>query len=255
MNTKTLISIFTILLFCVCSILCLLYTSALASTDAEYTIVRTSVPPKIDGNLNDVVWKFVEPAELALTNQGGKATKKSLAYAVYDNTYLYFAFHRLDKDINKLKADAAGRDGSVWEDDEFELFLDANYDQATYWQLCINSENGLFDCYNSGGGCDVAEDTDWDTATKLGEKEDWFAEVRVSFKNLDVKEVPKDRDVWGLNFCGRVMSGVDEWVTWADIGAAFHVPTGFGTMIFSKEVRTIDCLDKLPVVWGQVKNQ
>lgn len=237
-----------------CMMLCFLGTAS-ADSGAEYTIIKTTVPPKVDGKLDDIIWKFVTPAELTLTNQRAKATKKSLAYAVYDKDYLYFAFHRFDKDLKKLVANAGARDGNVWEDDEFELFLDTNHDHATYWQLCINVKNVLWDCKNSGGGCQGGENTNWETAASKGEKEDWFAEVKISFKDLGVKQTPKPKDVWGVNFCGRVMSGIDEWVTWSDIGASFHVPTGFGNMIFSSESAAVSSRGKLPVVWGKIKNQ
>ncbi len=141
----------------------------------------------------------------------------------------------------------------MWEDDEFELFLDATHDHATYWQICINSDNVIWDCYNPGGGCSGPDNTDWETATSVGKEEDWFAEIKISFDALDVAETPKSGDVWGVNFCGRVLTGMDEWVTWSDIGASFHTPTGFGNMIFSSKALAVEPVGKLPVLWGQMK--
>ena len=251
---KLLISMTVIMSVLACLMLCFLERAS-ADSGAEYIIIRTTLPPNIDGILNDLIWKAVKPAEIALTNQSAEATKKSLAYGAYDDDYLYFAFHRFDKDLNKLVVVAQNRDGAVWSDDEFELFLDMNHDHTTYWQLCLNVENVQCDCCNSGAACDNAEDTDWDTATSQGAKEDWFAEVKVAFKDLDVRQTPKPDDVWGVNFCGHVKSGIDEWVTWSDIGSSFHTPTGFGNMIFSKESAAVSPAGKLPIVWGQVKNQ
>ena len=225
---------------------------ASADSGAEYTIARTSAPPRIDGKLDDPVWTVVEPAELALTDQGVEATKKSLAYGVYDDDFLYFGFHRIDDDLGKLKLDAQNRDGNVWEDDEFELFLDANHDHATYWQICLNGDNVIWDCYNPGAGCNGGNDTDWETATDIDNDEDWFAEIKVSFKALDTK-TPKAGDVWGVNFCGHVLTGLDEWVTWSDIGPSFHTPTGFGNMTFSGEVLAVGSAGKLSTLWGRMK--
>lgn len=141
-----------------------------AGSGAEYTIIRATVPPRIDGKLDDVVWSLITPAELALTNNRTEATKLSLAYAVYDDKFIYVGFHRFEPDLKKLVTNAQNRDGSVWEDDEFELFLDVNHDHLDYWQICINSDNVIWDCFNSGGGCDGAENTDWETATSLGQR-------------------------------------------------------------------------------------
>jgi hypothetical protein len=246
----------TIIIFILtCMMLSSFPDRALADSGAEYIILRTSFPPKIDGVLDDIAWKYASPAEIALTNQRTKAKKKSLAYGVYDEDFLYFAFHRFDKDLNKLMANAKSRDGRVWEDDEFELFLDTNHDHTTYWQLCLNVENVQFDCRNSGGGCQSGENTNWETATSKGRSEDWFAEVKVAFKDLGVNETPKPGDVWGVNFCGHVKSGIDEWVTWSDIGASFHNPSGFGNMIFSKESVAVGPAGKLPILWGWVKHR
>lgn len=229
--------------------------NASSDSGAEYSIIRTTLPPKIDGKLDDTVWKYAEPAELALTNNGTKVTKESLAYGVYDDSFLYFGFHRFDKDLNKLLTNAKTRDGNVWEDDEFELFLDTSHDHTTYWQICINTANVIWDCQNPGGGCGGGANIDWETATTIGAKEDWFAEIKISYKELDVETAPKPGDVWGVNFCGHVLSGVDEWVTWSDIGASFHVPTGFGNMIFSNKAAAVEPTGKISILWGQIKEK
>jgi hypothetical protein len=231
--------------------------TVLADSGAEYTIMKTSVPPKIDGKLNDVVWKFAEPAVIGLINANGvKAQKKSNAYMVYDDNAIYVGFQRFDKDLDSIVANTKNHDGNVWEDDEFELFLDVDHDQSTYWQIAINTNNAIFDCYNPGGGCDNVQNlkSDPQTAVSLGAKEDWFAEIKIPLKDLDVKETPKAGTIWGLNFAGHVLSGIDEWVTWSDIGASFHVPTGFGIGIFSIKLASVSPLGKLPFLWGLLKS-
>lgn len=226
---------------------------ALTDSGAEYSIIKVTLPPKIDGKLDDAIWKYAEPAEIGLTDQGGKVTKMSVAYGVYDDSYLYFAFHRMDKDVGKLEADAKGRDSSVWDDDEFELFIDTNHDHKTYWQLCVNTVNEIFDCENIGANCDSATNADWETAVTVGAKEDWFLEVKIGYQDLDVKEKPKPGDVWGVNFCGHVKSGIDEWVTWSDIGASFHTPAGFGNMTFSSKAASVKPVGALSAFWGKIK--
>lgn len=249
---KLLLGIFIslITLSCVCSY-------PFADSGAEYTIIKATTPPKIDGKLDDVIWKFVEPAKIGLKNAFGvKATKESLAYAVYDDKAIYVAFHRLDKDVKSIKATVGNRDGNVWEDDEFELFLDVDHDHVTYWQICLNSLNTIWDCYNSGAGCNGGDNLNWETATSVGATQDWFAEIKVTLSELGVKTPPKVGDVWGVNFAGHVISGViDEWVTWSDIGPSFHVPKGFGNMIFSNKKALVSSSGKLPSLWAEIKSQ
>lgn len=235
----------------------LLAVTAIADSGAEYTIIKTTVPPKIDGKLNDVIWKFTEPAVIGLTNANGvKCKKKSNAYMVYDDNAIYVGLQRFDKDLDSIIANAKNRDGNVWEDDEFELFIDVDHDHATYWQIAVNTNNAVWDCYNPGGGCDGALNlkSDPQTAVSLGAKEDWFAEIKVPLKDLDVKETPKAGTVWGINFAGHVLSGIDEWVTWSDIGASFHVPAGFGNGIFSSKSASVSPSGKLPFLWGLLKS-
>lgn len=238
------ISMFTILCFS---------EKAIADSGAEYNIIRVTLPPKIDGKLDDIIWKYAEPAEIGLTNTGAKATKLSIAYGVYDDNFLYFAFHRKEKDLGKLEADAKGRDSAIWDDDEFELFIDTNHDHKTYWQICVNSANEIFDCENSGANCDNAVNIDFETAASLGAKEDWFLEIKISYKELKAKQTPKPGDVWGVNFCGHVKSGIDEWVTWSNIGASFHKPDGFGNMTFSSKSAALKSNGKASTLWGLLK--
>ena len=236
--------------------LLLLAGTILADSGAEYIIIKTTVPPRIDGKLDDIIWKFTEPAVIGLINANGvKAKKKSNAYMVYDNNAIYVGFQRFDKDLDSIKADTKNRDGNVWEDDEFELFIDVDHDHATYWQIAVNPNNAVWDCYNPGGGCDGANNlkTEPQTAVSLGVKEDWFAEIKIPLKDLDVKETPKAGTIWGINFAGHVLTGLDEWVTWSDIGASFHVPAGFGNGTFSSKSASVSSSDKLPSLWGLLK--
>jgi len=226
---------------------------------SKMDIVQTSVPPKIDGNLDDIIWKLATPVRLTRTNEGGKVPPEvqSEAWCVYDEKNLYIAYRCLEPDPKKLKTVVKARDGNpIWEDDEIEYFVDPGHTHAKpgYFQFIINAANVQFD--NKPGAGDVGWNADWKSAVKVGDSKDWFVELEISFKALEVKSPPKPGEVWGMNFTRHVMTiPGTPWTTWSDTGPSFHTPTRFGDVTFKAETLAVDPKGKMAVRWGVLKTR
>ena len=85
----------------------------------EITIPQITVPPIIDGILNDAVWRAVAPVEWGNINTGGEVDKDqfSRSWAAYDDKFIYVAFENLEPDTASLTTDQKIRDIDVWKDD------------------------------------------------------------------------------------------------------------------------------------------
>lgn len=224
---------------------------------SKMDIVATSLPPKIDGSLDDVIWKLAKPVRLTRTNEGGKVPPEvqTDAYCVYDDKNLYIAYHCFEPNPKKLKVVVKNRDGNpIWEDDEIEYFVDPAHSHAKpgYLQFIINAENVQFD--NKVGAGDVGWNAEWKSATKIGADKDWFVEIEISFKAMEVKAPPKPGEVWGMNFTRHVMTiAGTPWTTWSDTGPSFHTPERFGDVTFKAETLAVEPEDKLSTTWGLLK--
>ena len=111
---------------------------AAAQDRPAFKIERTPQPPRIDGVLDDEAWQR-EPLELGEwlsynPNRGDKmppALRTEVRIA-YDDRNLYFAFHCIDNEPDKIRTNVARRD-SAFNDDWVAISLDsANTGQTAY---------------------------------------------------------------------------------------------------------------------------
>ncbi|MCD6362038.1 MAG: carbohydrate-binding family 9-like protein, partial [Armatimonadetes bacterium] len=87
-------------------------------------IKRTPAPPKIDGELDDTVWRS-EPvvANMNLLRGGKPATQQTTVWMSYDDTGVYIAFRCAEAMMNKIKARYTERGDPLYQDDDVEIFI------------------------------------------------------------------------------------------------------------------------------------
>lgn len=222
----------------------------------EVTIPRALLAPKIDGDAGDIIWRFAPEVVVDNINTGGKVKKDeiSTAKAVYDNDNIYVLFINKSLDTKKMQRVAPGHDGNVWKDEENELFIDVEHDAAKpYYHIMINADNVTQDAHNG------ANENGWEpkleSATKINDaKKHWVLEVKIPFKDLDVKKAPTG-DTWGLNFNRHIVpkGGKDTWTGWATTGPSFHTPNRFGNLTFGNDTFAVSPKDKATTTWGKLK--
>ena len=221
--------------------------------EAVYEAPQVIVPPKIDGVLDDVIWKHAPSVTLGLLDTGGVIDEEyfSIAWAVYDSEKIYVAFKNLDPNPKKITCVNVGRDSDTWNDDECELFMEpANVGAEPYFQFCINAECEIFD--QDRGGQGLA----WDAkslqcASKVYD-DHWVLEESFKFGDLGIKEAPVG-ETWGWNFNRHIVSGVDFWTGWSETGASFHTPGKFGDLVFTTEKLTVSPIETTSTTWGRIK--
>ena len=102
---------------------------------------RTSVPPTIDGNLDDPVWKtaarithFTQQRPM----EGAPATEETEVSIAYDSRNLYIAVYAHYADPGIIRANHADRD-KIARDDRVTVFFDPFFDHQRAYMFGVNA--------------------------------------------------------------------------------------------------------------------
>ncbi len=230
-----------------------LFALACLSADAAYPPVyvcpKVTSAPIIDGSLDDPAWARSPAISLVSAVDGNPITKTTTARMCWDDHCLYIAFECADTDI---WGTYTKRDDEVFLEEVVEAFIDPDRDLVRYFEINVSPRNTVFDAlivnpdgWSPGEGTDHA----WNcegllTAVKvdgtLDDRTDidrgWTAELAVPFSGLGV-ETPRPGKHWRLNLYRIDLDPEPaEFQAWSPTmadPARFHVPSRFGTVLFS----------------------
>jgi len=183
----------------------IVFTSLLLQIHAQdkktLNITRTEKAPKIDGILDDDIWKTAEVAsdfvqfrpEMGITLPEHQRTEVKMTYddnAIYVSAYLY------DNPEDIMKQLTA-RD-NFGQSDFFALVLNPNNDAQNDTQFFVFSSGVQADALASPSiGEDFSWNAVWDSAVKIND-DGWSLEMKIPYRTLrfDNQENP----TWGLQF-------------------------------------------------------
>jgi hypothetical protein len=193
--------------------------------------VRTSEPVKIDGVLDEAAWssamvvdRFVqqEPQE------GQPASDQTEVRVLFDEGHLYIgvrAHSTLAVTATEMRRDA----DRLFDEDNFQVIVDTFHDSRNGYMfvttpLGAKLEQQIFDEGEGGGRGGTANinrnwDGVWDTAAKIGD-DGWTAEIEIPFST--VRFVPRDEQVWGVNF-QRHTRRKNETAVWSPVPRAYSL--------------------------------
>lgn len=163
---------------------------------------KTTVPPKIDGVLDDEVWQHapeVNDFKTFFPDFGKEMPVKTSVYVAYDRKNLYFGFKCFD-DPNQIKTSYSPRD-KIRADDWVCINLDSFNDQQSLYGLYINPSGIQMDTRFSAGQEDLGIDVIWYTAGKIVD-DGYIVEARIPFKSL--RYTPADVVKMGVIFERKV---------------------------------------------------
>ena len=217
--------------------------SSLAVVEEPLRVGRVSVPPVIDGNLDDACWREASMGSGFIRLEGRWAAEQTTTYVAYDDNYLYIAFRCNESSPGKIKAPAEKETSFIFHGNIVELFLDTNHDRATFYHFAVNHIGTRYEasCSYDKNGKELVRKEDWDpqweVKTRVGDA-GWTAELRIPFASLGITS-PKPNSTWGVNFNrsrwaeGKVEHST-EHSSWAMITEHFNRPRAFGKMIFGE---------------------
>ena len=169
---------------------------------------RTATPPKLDGRLDDACWRTAPIlTDFGRIHEGeGPIRKQTFIQIVYDDEALYMAWRALEPEVDKmnLRRMPTGRDAPVWKNDCVEFYLRPALNKPARYQLLANPVGARFDSWITGAPRhDKADrqwglDTTWDCKARIG-KTSWVIEVRLPFKDFDLKPAPGR--AFAMNLC------------------------------------------------------
>ncbi len=196
----------------------------LAQAEAPRVVaMRVTDAPRIDGKLNERVWRDAFVAQdFGLLGSGAPATQATVARVLYDSRNFYIGFECAEDRSDAITAVVDARDGPVQVDDCVELFVAPGPDPNVYYHFMVNARGALRDAlgpderWNSGAVA-AAELTD----------QGWSAEIAVPVADLELTAFVGSE--WYANFC-REERPHGELTSWAPCQSGFHEPGRFGKL-------------------------
>jgi Carbohydrate family 9 binding domain-like len=170
--------------------------------------VKTNTPPKIDGILDDEVWKNVPVATDFIENQpvAGRHEKtedRTEIKIIYDNTAIYIAARMYESDPNKIARELTTRD-SIANDDFIGIIFDTYHDGLNGSGFYTTAAGTQYDAKyapNPNGNIeDATWNAVWESKVKL-DSQGWTAEFKIPYSAL--RFAKKDVQYWGLNIVRR----------------------------------------------------
>ena len=214
----------------------------------------TRTAPKIDGELNDPVWKRARWTSDFVDIEGDAKPAprfRTRVKMLWDHRYLYIAAQMEEPDV---KATLTQHDSVIFKDNDFEVFLKPSPATPSYYEFEMNALNTGWDLYlpkpyRMGGSADNS----WNIANlrtavavqgTLNDSTDtdagWTLEIAyplAAFGSRQDVPAPAVGTQWRLNF-SRVewkagQAREDNWV-WSPQGIVdMHVPERWGYLNFA----------------------
>jgi hypothetical protein len=222
-------------------------------------------PITIDGALDDPGWREVRWTDEFVDIEGDIRPRprfRTRARMTWDSTFFYVAAELQEPDV---WATLTKHDAVIFQDNDFEVFIDPDGDNHEYYEFEINALNTGWDLllrkpYRNGGPAENA----WEipglrtavaiagTVNQPGDRDQgWTVEIALPWSALAQyahrPSPPKDGDAWRVNFSRvewevDVVDGVyrkrpgrkeDNWV-WSPQGAVdMHRPERWGFVQFT----------------------
>lgn len=183
----------------------LLVCGQLFSQSKSIQAIKTTQPPKIDGQLGDAAWTGVPVITDFIQNfpnVGSPANQRTEVKIVYDDNAIYVAAHLFD-DPSLIRRQITARDEEQQKDlDFFSVFFDTYRDQQNGFQFLVTSSNVQTDARlapNLSLGINEYGDKTWDAVwdSKVAIVDDgWIVEMKIPYISL---RFPKfSVQAWGL---------------------------------------------------------
>jgi hypothetical protein len=169
--------------------------------------IKVTDPPKIDGVLDESLWKNLPEATGFITNSpvfGQPASTTTTVKLCYDNTAIYIGAF-IYEDPAKIRKQFTVRDNmGIADVDYFAVFIDTYKDRQNAYQFQVTTRNVQTDSRlspNTDNGFGVFGDLGWDAVwdSKVAmQTNGWSVEMKIPYFTLRFVRAPIQD--WGINF-------------------------------------------------------
>ncbi|SVB31148.1 uncharacterized protein METZ01_LOCUS184002, partial [marine metagenome] len=220
-----------VLVLGVCS---LVFTTSFTKTyaqDRSIEALRIDGAPTVDGKLDEPFWHLAMPASGFIQqrpDEGRQVTERTEVRVVYNDQTLFFGVFAYDSQPEQIIATQMRRDGSLADDDYFQVIIDTYLDRQNGIMFATNPDGARWDAQvrNEGrfeGRINTNMLTEWDgvwdvITTKT--EEGWFAEVAIPWRTLRYEA--GDEISFGVNF-ERQIRRRNEQAFWAPVVKPYSI--------------------------------
>ena len=183
-----------------------------------YVCMKALAPPKIDGRLDDEAWKNAPWSEDFVDIEGSKQPKpryRTRMKMIWDDKALYIA---AEIEEPHIWGTITSHDAVIFQDPDFEVFIDPDGDNHMYGELELNARNTTWDLlltkpYKDGGkavngweiiGLKTAVHIDGTLNDSRDVDKSWTVEIAWPWEGLreisNATTPPGDGDTWRINF-------------------------------------------------------
>jgi len=167
----------------------------------DYRIESTSEAVKIDGVLDEAVWKTAQPMEFdAETSPGDNIAPpaRTVGYMTYDRKNLYVAFRCFDLDPKAIRAHLSDRD-TAYSDDFVGIVLDTFNDNRRAFEFFVNPLGVQMDLIqdDTNRNEDDSWDAIWSSAGHIT-SEGYIVEMAIPFTSIRFAKTDAEQ-TWGVD--------------------------------------------------------
>lgn len=213
-------------------------------------------PPKIDGILDDVVWKQLPFSEdffmFEPGNEGdipeGYETKVKMAY---DDRAVYVAAYMYDPNPSEIFSQFSQRDEIFVQADHFSIALNTYNDGINETHFFVTSAGTIGDALATQNNFDFSHNVVFECKVSKDLK-GWYAEFKIPYNALRFPEIKEQN--WAVNFYRKII-GQNQTHTWNFIDVTKGNDSQYSGLV--KGVRNINPpvrLTLFPFVQGAVNN-
>ncbi len=244
----------------------------------HYTVLRTSGKMTIDGKDDEKDWRKAPWTQVFTDIETGgeiNSAQEAKCKMLWDNEYLYLYVKLKERD---LWASILNHDGSVYQDNAFEMFIAPGGETNNYFEFQINAYGTVWDLfmpkpYRNGGkglsswdmkGLQKAVNLDGTLNNPADTDRSWSVELAIPFNSIRLSDTqnPSVGTIWRMNF-SRVQWELDtlngkyfrrknkatgklspeHYSVWSPQGIInLHYPERWGYVLFSDTFSTKDFL-------------
>ncbi len=181
----------------------------------EIIAERITDTPKIDGILDDDVWKNLSSyGDFQMWEPGNEGTIaqdiQTEIKMVYDNKAIYFAVYLYDNQIDKVLRQFSQRDNVFVQADVFTIAINTYNDGINETRFFITSAGTIGDARADQFNEDFSYNVVFDAKVSFDDN-GWYAEFKIPYNALRFPEV--DVQDWSINFYRR-LQGRNQTHTW-----------------------------------------
>jgi uncharacterized protein DUF5916/cellulose/xylan binding protein with CBM9 domain len=167
----------------------------------DYRVEATAEAVRVDGVLDEAVWKTAAPMEFdAETNPGDNIVPpaRTVGYLTYDKKYLYVAFQCFDPNPKEIRAHLSDRD-TAFSDDFVGVVLDTFNDNRRAFEFFVNPLGVQMDLIqdDTNRNEDSSWDAIWNTAGRIT-ADGYIVEMAIPFTSIRFPRTDAEQ-TWGVD--------------------------------------------------------